>query len=86
MPNAAFYALNIDLAHDRAATSLGIMDAAFALAGILPPLITGWLAMTTGNFKIAIAIMTLLTFSSAVLIFFFQHPEEKSAAMTVKSL
>lgn len=41
MPNAAFYAINADLAHDRAATSLGIMDCGFALAGILAPLLTG---------------------------------------------
>jgi len=77
MPNAAFYAINIDLAHDKAATSLGIMDASFALSGILAPMITGWLAMATGNFTIAILVMALLTLSSAILIFFFQHPDEE---------
>ena len=77
MPNAAFYALNIDLVHDKAATSLGIMDAAFALAGILAPMITGWLAVLTGNFTSAILLMAGLTFSSAILIFFFQHPDKE---------
>lgn len=72
MPNAAFYAINADLAHDRAATSLGIMDAAFALAGILAPFITGWLAHSTGSFSAGISLMMLLTLSSAFLIVFFQ--------------
>ncbi|MBI2790403.1 MAG: MFS transporter [Gammaproteobacteria bacterium] len=72
MPNAAFYAINADLAFDRAATSLGIMDAAFAVAGILAPLLTGWLAHITGNFEGAILLMMTFTFSSAMLILLFQ--------------
>lgn len=75
MPNAAFYAINADLAFDRAATSLGIMDAVFALAGIIAPLLTGWLAHISGNFSIAIALMIGLTLSSSLAIFFFQHPK-----------
>lgn len=72
MPNAAFYAINADLAFDRAGTSLGIMDAAFAIAGILAPLLTGWLAHITGNFEGAILLMMTFTFSSAMLILLFQ--------------
>jgi ACS family hexuronate transporter-like MFS transporter len=76
MPNAAFYAINQDLAHDRAGTSLGIMDCAFAAAGILAPFVTGWLSGVTGNFSAAIALMIGLTFSSALAVFLFQHPDE----------
>ncbi len=72
MPNAAFYAINADLAFDRTATSLGVMDAAFAMAGILAPLLTGWLAHMTGNFTAAISLMMGLTLSSAILIVLFQ--------------
>ncbi len=75
MPNAAFYALNSDLAHDRAATSLGIMDCSFALAGILAPLLTGWLATLTGNFTAAVSLLIVLTFTSALLVVLFQHPD-----------
>ncbi len=75
MPNAAFYALNADIAFDKAATSLGVMDAAFALAGILAPALTGWLAQTTGNFTSAIMLMMGFTLSSALLIIFFQKGE-----------
>jgi sugar phosphate permease len=76
MPNAAFYAINADLARDRAGTSLGIMDCGFALAGILAPLITGFLANLTGNFNAAIGLLITLTFSSALAIILWQHPDE----------
>lgn len=75
MPNAAFYALNVDLARDRAATSLGVMDCGFALAGILAPLLTGWLANLTGNFKAAFGILIVLTLTSALAIILWQHPD-----------
>lgn len=76
MPNAAFYAINTDLAHDRAATSLGLMDCAFAAAGILAPSLTGWLTGYTGNFSIAILLMIGFTFTSALAILLFQHPDQ----------
>lgn len=75
MPNAAFYAINVDLSYDKAATSLGIMDAFFALAGILAPVLTGWLSHATGNFSAAILLMMIFTLSSALLILLFQNKE-----------
>jgi ACS family hexuronate transporter-like MFS transporter len=76
MPNAAFYAINADLARDRAATSLGIMDCGFAAAGILAPLLTGWLSTVTGNFISAISLLIGLTFTSAIAIILFQYPDD----------
>jgi ACS family hexuronate transporter-like MFS transporter len=76
MPNAAFYAINADLARDRAATSLGIMDCAFAISGILAPLLTGLLTHMTGNFSGAFALLITLTFTSALAIIFFQFPDK----------
>jgi ACS family hexuronate transporter-like MFS transporter len=75
MPNAAFYAINTDLARERVATSLGVMDCAFAFAGIVAPLLTGWLSSVTGNFAAAFSLLIVLTFSSAIAIILFQHPE-----------
>lgn len=75
MPNAAFYALNSDLARDRAATSLGIMDCAFAFAGILAPLLTGILSGITGNFVAAFSLLIFLTLTSVIMIILFQHPK-----------
>ena len=49
MPNSAFYAINCDLAKDKAATSLGLMDSYLALAGILAPIITGEISKEIGR-------------------------------------
>jgi MFS transporter, ACS family, hexuronate transporter len=75
MPNAAFYALNSDLAKDRAATSLGIMDFFFAASGILAPALTGMLANATGSFGAALGLLVFFTLTSVASVFFFQHPD-----------
>ncbi|MBI4533824.1 MAG: MFS transporter [Candidatus Melainabacteria bacterium] len=77
MPNAAFYALNSDLAGDRAATSLGIMDCFFAASGIAAPALTGVLANATGNFNAAFGLLIFFAITSAVGIILFQHPDHK---------
>ncbi len=80
MPNACFYALNCDLAKDRAATSLGLMDSFFALAGILAPTLTGWLTDKTGNFNIAFAVLIFFTLTSVAAVLIFQKPDREVAA------
>lgn len=75
MPNACFYALNSDLARDRAATSLGIMDFFFAASGILAPALTGLLANATGSFGSAIGLLIFFTLTSVAGVYFFQHPD-----------
>jgi sugar phosphate permease len=75
-PNSCFYALNADLAPDKAATSLGVMDVFLALAGIIAPTITGISAKLTGNFNSAIIIMLMLNLSSGVLLLFIQNPDK----------
>ncbi|MBS0359269.1 MAG: MFS transporter [Proteobacteria bacterium] len=75
MPNAAFYAINTDLARERAGTALGVMDAAFALGGILAPSLTGLISHVTGSFNSAFILMIVLTILSALGIIFFQKPE-----------
>ncbi len=75
MPNACFYALNCDLAKDRAATSLGLMDSFFALAGILAPMLTGWLADRTGGFNAAFSLLIFFTLSSVIAVLVFQKPD-----------
>lgn len=79
MPNSIFYAINSDLAHDRAGTSLGIMICASAAAAILSPWLTGWLSEKTGSFSSAFLLMMILTLSSALAMFLFQHPDEELA-------
>lgn len=82
MPNAAFYALNTDLAKDRAATSLGLMDTFFALSGILAPYLTGFLAEKTGSFNAAFSLLIFFTLSATLAVFFFQRPDEKKSTVS----
>jgi MFS transporter, ACS family, hexuronate transporter len=74
-PNAQFYALNADLAKDRAATSLGLMDCYLALAGVLAPAITGLMRDLTHNFNSAIFLMAGFSFTSSIIVFLLQHPD-----------
>ncbi len=78
MPNAAFYALNCDLAKDRAGTSLGIMDCFFALAGILAPSLTGIIANATHNFTAAFGLLIFFTLASVIGVIVFQRPDAEA--------
>ncbi len=73
MSNSIFYSLNIDLAKEHAATSLGIMDWFFGLAGIIAPWLTGYLSKITHNFNSAIFMMIVFTLCGVVGIIVFQR-------------
>lgn len=75
MPNAAFYALNCDLAKDKAATSIGIMDCFFAASGIAAPALTGKLSEMTGGFAAAFGLLIGFTVLSVVAILVLQRPD-----------
>lgn len=73
--NAAYYAVNVDIAPGRAATALGIMDFAFALAGFAAPVVTGWVLHLRGSFQDAFLLMAGLALSSVVVVALFHHPD-----------
>src|SRR5216683_556672 len=73
--NAAYYAVNVDIAPSRAATALGIMDFAFAIAGFLAPAITGWVLNLRGSFFDSFLLMTGLALSSMLVVLLFHHPD-----------
>lgn len=73
--NAAFYAINVDVARDRAGTALGVMDTFFAISGFVAPLVTGWLVGVTQSFNAAFWLMALLALSSVVVVILFHHPD-----------
>lgn len=75
-PNAAFYAVNVDVARERAGTALGVMDTFFALSGFIAPMVTGWLVGTTHSFDTAFALMAALALSSVVVVVLFHKPDE----------
>ena len=73
--NAAFYAINVDVARERAGTALGVMDTFFAVSGFVAPFVTGWLVGLTGNFVSAFSLMALLALSSVAVVILFHHPD-----------
>jgi MFS transporter, ACS family, aldohexuronate transporter len=73
--NAAFYAVNVDVARERSGTALGIMDTAFAISGFVAPLVTGWLVELTQSFNGAFWLMSVLALSSVVVVILFHHPD-----------
>lgn len=78
--NAASYAVNVDIAKERAGTALGIMDAAFALAGFIAPIFTGYIVSWSGQFEFVFYVLIGLAASSAVTTWLF-HNRESSSTM-----
>ncbi len=73
--NSAYYAVNVDIAPDRSATALGIMDFGFAIAGFLAPAITGWVVGSRGSFDDAFFLLAALAVSSVILTLIFHRPD-----------
>ena len=73
--NAAYYAVNVDIVPQRAATALGIMDFGFAVAGFLAPAITGWVLGLRGSFADGFFLMAGLALSSVLVVLMFHHPD-----------
>lgn len=80
--NAAYYAVNVDIVPERAATALGIMDFAFALAGFLAPVITGFVLNLRGSFADGFLLMAVLAFSSVILMLVCHHPDRERARLS----
>jgi ACS family hexuronate transporter-like MFS transporter len=72
---AVYYAINVDIAPQRAATALGIMNFAFAIAGFLAPAVTGWVLDLRGSFADGFLLMTALALSSVLVVLLFHHPD-----------
>jgi ACS family hexuronate transporter-like MFS transporter len=71
--NASFYAVNIDIAKERAGSALGVMDAVFAIAGFLAPTVTGVLISITGHFEAAFFLLLGLALSSVLVTLLFHN-------------
>ncbi|HEY9732921.1 MAG TPA: MFS transporter [Drouetiella sp.] len=79
MPNAAFYAINCDLAKDRAATSQGLMNCCSAIASIMAPALTGFIAARTNSFAGAFALLIFFTLVSVISVGLVQRLDSKAA-------
>ena len=75
MPNACFYAINCDLAKDKAGTSQGLMTCASANSSIAAPILTGWLVHVTGNFSAAFGLLIFFSLTSVLAVLFLHQPD-----------
>ncbi|WMS43923.1 MFS transporter [Acuticoccus sp. MNP-M23] len=74
-PNAAFYAVVVDVVPRYAATAMGVMTVWFAAAGFLAPVITGALLQFTGDFRYAFLLMAVLATLSVLGLLVFHRPD-----------
>ncbi len=77
MPQPAFFSINIDVAKDRAGSAQGITSACLSLAGILAPVLTGWLLDMTASYKGPFLLLGGLTFLAVLVVILFHHPDRE---------
>jgi nitrate/nitrite transporter NarK len=71
--NASFYAVNVDLAKERAGSALGLMNTVFAISGFLAPTVTGLIITFTGHFEAVFWLLAGLGLSSTLTTFLFHN-------------
>jgi MFS transporter, ACS family, hexuronate transporter len=79
MPQPAFFSINIDVAKHRSGSSQGITSSCLSLAGILAPLLTGWLIDLTGHYQAAFLLLGAITALSVLVVIIFHHPDREWA-------
>ncbi len=77
MPQPAFFSINIDVAKERAGSAQGVTSSCLSLAGIIAPVLTGWLIDLTGNYQGAFLLLAGLTVISVVTVILFHHPDRE---------
>jgi nitrate/nitrite transporter NarK len=82
MPQPAFFSVNIDVVKERSASSQGITSSCLSLAGIIAPLLTGWMVDLTGNFQGAFFLLAGITVIAVFTVIFFLHPDREVTKRT----
>lgn len=77
MPQPAFFSVNIDVAKERAGSAQGITSGCLAVAGIIAPVMTGWLIDLTGNFQGAFLLLAGLSGIAVITVILFHHPDRE---------
>lgn len=77
MPQPAFFSTNIDVAKQRSGSSQGVTSSCLSLAGIVAPLLTGWLIDLTGNYQGAFLLLAGLTIVAVFAVIFYHHPDRE---------
>lgn len=77
MPQPAFFSINVDVAKQYSASSQGITSSCLSLAGILAPVLTGWLIDLTQSFQGAFLLLAGFTGLAVITVIFFHHPDKE---------
>lgn len=77
MPQPAFFSTNIDVAKERSGSCQGVTSSCLSLAGIVAPLLTGWLIDLTGNYQGAFLCLAGLTMIAVIAVVMFHHPDRE---------
>lgn len=85
LPQPAFFSVNIDVAKERAGTAQGITSSCLSLAGIVAPILTGWLIDLTGNYQGAFLLLAGITGAAVVAVVLFHHPDREVARRPFKA-
>ena len=84
MPQPAFFSINIDVAKERSGSSQGVTSSCLSLAGIIAPLLTGWLIDLTGNYQGAFFLLAGFTGIGVIAVIFLHHPDKEWVPSTAK--
>ena len=76
MPQPAFFSVNIDVVKDRSASSQGVTSSCLSLAGIIAPVLTGWLIDLTGNYQAAFLLLAAITGAAVLTVILFHNKDE----------
>ncbi len=77
MSQPAFFSVNIDICKERAGSSQGITSSCLSLAGILAPLLTGWLIDKTGDYQAAFLLLAGTMGIAVLTVIFLHHPDRE---------
>lgn len=77
MPQPAFFSVNIDIAGQRSGSAQGVTSSCLSVAGVIAPILTGWLIDLTGNYQGAFLLLAGLTAVAVVTVIMFHHPDRK---------
>jgi len=73
---SSFWALPIDIGPKSAGLISGLMNTFGTIAGIIAPIVTGWIVATSGNWQLALGVAVTLAFLGIVVCRFFITAEQ----------
>jgi ACS family D-galactonate transporter-like MFS transporter len=93
LTNAVLWSLPIDIAGDYAGTASGMMNTGFGVAGMISPVVFGFLIQTTGSYHLPFMISAGLLGLGAIMALFInpcqtvrRDPAPRSAGVRMKDM